>query len=70
MIIFSGGKTFVVTRLDAAQWGISVVLGALSIPVGVVIRLIPDRLLPTRFWGLGKVQAMFATGLRPRAVDE
>jgi len=44
MIIFVGGKAFSVVHLNAAQWGYSVVLGFLSIPVGMVIRLIPDEL--------------------------
>lgn len=45
MIIFVGGRAFSVTRLNGAQWGYSIVLGALSIPVGVIIRLIPDELI-------------------------
>lgn len=45
MIIFVGGKAFSVTRLNAAQWGYSVVLGALAIPVAIIIRLIPDELI-------------------------
>lgn len=45
MIIYVGGKAFNVERLNGAQWGYSIVLGALSIPVGAVIRLIPDELL-------------------------
>ena len=45
MIIFVGGKAFNVVHLNAAQWAYSVVLGFLSIPVGAVIRLIPDELL-------------------------
>lgn len=51
MIVFIGGKAFSVTRLDGSQWGISLVLGVLSLPVAVIIRLIPDelfaRLIPT-----------------------
>ncbi|CAL3970873.1 unnamed protein product [Diplocarpon coronariae] len=50
MIIYVGGKAFNVERLNGAQWGYSVVLGALSIPIGAAIRLIPDesliRLIP------------------------
>ena len=42
MIIFIGGRAFSVTRLNGPQWGYSLVLGALSLPVAVVIRLIPD----------------------------
>ncbi|KAF1985007.1 plasma membrane calcium-transporting ATPase 3 [Aulographum hederae CBS 113979] len=50
MIIFVGGRAFSVERLDGAQWGISLILGAISIPVGAIIRMIPDefirRLIP------------------------
>ncbi|KAL1961951.1 hypothetical protein VTN77DRAFT_732 [Rasamsonia byssochlamydoides] len=53
MIIFIGGKAFAVHRLNGPQWGYSLVLGAISIPVAVIIRLIPDefirRLIPS-FW--------------------
>ncbi|RDL41841.1 putative calcium P-type ATPase NCA-2 [Venustampulla echinocandica] len=45
MIIFVGGKAFNVVQLNAAQWAYSVVLGFLSIPVGAVIRLVPDELI-------------------------
>ncbi|KAJ9627960.1 plasma membrane calcium [Taxawa tesnikishii (nom. ined.)] len=45
MIIFVGGRAFSVTRLNGAQWGYSIILGLLSIPIGVVIRLIPDELV-------------------------
>jgi Ca2+-transporting ATPase len=50
MIIFIGGNAFSVHRLNGAQWGYSLVLGAISLPVAVIIRLIPDefirRLIP------------------------
>ncbi|CAI4218497.1 unnamed protein product [Parascedosporium putredinis] len=42
IIIWFGGAAFVVTPLNGPQWGISIVLGFLSIPVGVLIRLFPD----------------------------
>jgi Ca2+-transporting ATPase len=45
MIIFVGGRAFSVTRINGAQWGYSIVLGALSIPVGVIVRLVPDELV-------------------------
>ncbi|KAF2026422.1 calcium transporting P-type ATPase-like protein [Setomelanomma holmii] len=45
MIIFIGGVAFKVTRLNGAQWGYSMVLGALSLPVGIIIRLLPDELI-------------------------
>lgn len=54
MIIFVGGKAFHVRPLNGAQWGYSVVLGALSLPVAVLIRVIPDEwcahLIPVRKW--------------------
>lgn len=45
MIVFVGGRAFSVMPLNAAQWGYSIVLGFLSIPVGIIIRLIPDELV-------------------------
>ena len=54
MIVFVGGKAFAVYRLNGAQWAYSIVLGALSIPVAVIIRLIPDelirRFIPSRLY--------------------
>lgn len=44
LIIFVGGKAFSVKRLNRAQWAYSIVLGALSMPIAVIIRLIPDEL--------------------------
>jgi P-type Ca2+ transporter type 2C len=53
MIIFVGGRAFSVTKLNGAQWAYSIVLGAISIPIGIIIRLIPDelvaKLVPSRF---------------------
>jgi Ca2+-transporting ATPase len=49
MIVYVGGKAFSVERLNGAQWAYSIVLGALSIPVGVLIRMIPDELLVRLF---------------------
>lgn len=45
MIIFIGGRAFSVTRINSAQWAYSIVLGALSLVVGVIVRLIPDELI-------------------------
>jgi len=45
MIIFVGGVAFKVVRLNGPQWGYSIVLGFLSLPVGAAIRLIPDELI-------------------------
>ena len=45
MIVWVGGEAFAVHRLNGAQWGYSVVLGLLSLPVAIIIRLIPDELV-------------------------
>jgi len=45
LIIFVGGAAFSVKPLNGAQWAYSLVLGAFSIPVGMIIRLIPDDLV-------------------------
>ncbi|KAL1964515.1 hypothetical protein VTN77DRAFT_6941 [Rasamsonia byssochlamydoides] len=57
LIIFVGGDAFSVVPLTGAQWGYSLVLGALSILVGCVIRVIPDALveaLMERLIGCGR----------------
>ncbi|KAG4424257.1 hypothetical protein IFR04_002661 [Cadophora malorum] len=54
MIIFVGGEAFKVKPLTGPQWAISIVLGALSLPVAIIIRLIPDhwiaKLIPRTKW--------------------
>jgi P-type Ca2+ transporter type 2C len=45
LIVFIGGAAFSVYRLNAAQWAYSLILGAASIPFGMVFRLIPDELI-------------------------
>ncbi|KAM7206544.1 cation transporting ATPase [Naviculisporaceae sp. PSN 640] len=42
LIIEFGAQAFDVVPLNGVQWGISIVLGFLSIPVGLLIRLFPD----------------------------
>jgi Ca2+-transporting ATPase len=42
-IIFVGGIAFSVKGITGTQWGISVGLGFLSLPVGMIVRLIPDK---------------------------
>lgn len=45
MIIFVGGVAFSVTKLNGVEWAISIGFGAISLPVAVIIRLIPDHWL-------------------------
>ena len=42
LIIFVGGRALTTTRLNGAQWGISLVIGFVALPLGIVIRCIPD----------------------------
>lgn len=60
LIIFVGGQAFSITRLNGSEWAVSLILGVISIPVAVIIRLIPDefvrRLIPT-FWKRKKRQS-------------
>ncbi|KAI9359073.1 PMCA-type calcium-translocating P-type ATPase [Pilaira anomala] len=44
VIVQFGGAAFQVVPLDAAHWGIAIVIGFFSLPIGVVIRLIPDHI--------------------------
>ncbi|KAK3068435.1 plasma membrane calcium [Teratosphaeriaceae sp. CCFEE 6253] len=57
LIIFVGGwPAFQAQRQNGGQWAVALVLGLLSLPIGVVIRLIPDELAtkavpaPIRRW--------------------
>lgn len=43
LIIFVGGRAFHVHKQFGDQWGVAIVLGAISLPVGIVIRLVPDE---------------------------
>ncbi|KAF2763884.1 calcium-translocating P-type ATPase [Teratosphaeria nubilosa] len=43
LIIFVGGwPAFQAVRQNGAQWGIALILGVISLPVGIIARLIPD----------------------------
>ncbi|KAA1476221.1 calcium-translocating P-type ATPase [Dentipellis sp. KUC8613] len=42
MIVFVGGSAFQVTRIGGREWGISLALGFVSIPLGALIRVIPN----------------------------
>ncbi|KAK4158396.1 hypothetical protein C8A00DRAFT_39372 [Chaetomidium leptoderma] len=47
LIVMVGGAAFRISPdgQSALMWGIAIVLGAFSIPVGVIIRLVPDDLI-------------------------
>jgi Ca2+-transporting ATPase len=42
LIIFVGGQAFRIVPLTGKEWGMSIGLGAISIPFGACIRLLPD----------------------------
>ncbi|ORY75416.1 hypothetical protein BCR37DRAFT_384043 [Protomyces lactucae-debilis] len=42
MIIFVGGRAFSVVRISGTDWAISIIVGLISIPVAIIIRLIPN----------------------------
>ncbi|KAI8647717.1 PMCA-type calcium-translocating P-type ATPase [Parasitella parasitica] len=43
IIVNFGGTAFQVTRVDGVAWAISICVGLLSLPIGVLVRLIPDE---------------------------
>jgi len=43
-IVTFGGNAFKTVPLEPGQWGICILLGFLSLPLGMIIRLIPDSL--------------------------
>jgi len=55
MIVEVGGAAFSTHRLNSAQWGYSIVIGFLSIPLAAVLRAIPDdwirRCIPSPLFG-------------------
>ena len=42
LIVFVGGAAFQVTHIGGREWGISLALGFVSIPLGALLRLIPN----------------------------
>ncbi|CAK1360862.1 Calcium-transporting ATPase 8, plasma membrane-type [Cercospora beticola] len=53
MIMYIGGRAFSISRIGARDWGIAVVLGAGSLPWGILVRLFPDAWFATlaKFFG-------------------
>jgi Ca2+-transporting ATPase len=45
LIVFVGGTAFSVTPITGEQWAACIVLGLLSLPFGVIIRLIPNEFI-------------------------
>ncbi|GJN86153.1 hypothetical protein PLIIFM63780_009730 [Purpureocillium lilacinum] len=65
IIIFKGGEAFNTVPLTGANWGWSILFGVLTIPLGALIRQIPDRYV-LAFFRLCKRTFLFVTKpLRP-----
>jgi Ca2+-transporting ATPase len=43
LICFVGGSAFDVTRIGIREWGISLALGCVSLPLGALIRIAPNE---------------------------
>ncbi|KAG6042097.1 hypothetical protein E4U41_005645 [Claviceps citrina] len=55
VIIFKGGEAFDTVPLTGAQWGWSLLFGGLTIPLGALIRQVPDRHVASFFRRVGRV---------------
>jgi len=44
-IVTFGGNAFKTVKLSGAQWGICILLGFFSLPLGMIIRLLPDSIV-------------------------
>ncbi|KAL7906074.1 cation transporting ATPase [Trichoderma velutinum] len=64
LIIFKGGEAFDTKPLTGAQWGWSILFGSLTIPLGALIRQVPDELVAEVFLGLKKLFLFITTPLR------
>ncbi|KAG6877777.1 hypothetical protein C0993_003978 [Termitomyces sp. T159_Od127] len=53
LIVFVGGDAFQVTKLKGREWGISLALGIVSVPLGALIRLLPNEPFERLFKKLG-----------------
>ncbi|KAJ7727318.1 Ca-transporting ATPase [Mycena maculata] len=53
LIVFFGGAAFEVTRIGGREWGISLALGVVSMPLGVLVRCLPSEPFEKLFRRLG-----------------
>ncbi|GMM51240.1 calcium-transporting ATPase [Starmerella bacillaris] len=74
LIMFVGGAAFSIKPITGAMWATSIICGFCSIPVGMIIRLIPDsvvqRIFPKWAWyhfmyALDSVEAAFLWLMTP-----
>ncbi|KAJ5356651.1 ATPase P-type K/Mg/Cd/Cu/Zn/Na/Ca/Na/H-transporter [Penicillium concentricum] len=55
LIMFVGGRAFSITQLTGDQWAYSVILGAISIPVGFLLQAIPTVVVEKPMAGMGQL---------------
>ncbi|EMD33941.1 hypothetical protein CERSUDRAFT_55726 [Gelatoporia subvermispora B] len=67
LIISVGGSAFQVTRVSGREWGLSLALGVVSIPLGALIRLMPNE--PVKRF-LIKVRLLQSPDVLPITVPE
>lgn len=56
MLIFIGGAAFQVTSIGYREWGLSLALGFVSIPLGASIRIMPNEPFVKVFTWVGLIE--------------
>ncbi|KAM0250950.1 hypothetical protein ACHAQJ_008408 [Trichoderma viride] len=64
LIIFKGGEAFDTKPLTGAQWGWSLLFGSLTIPLGALIRQVPDEFVLALFHGVKRLFLFITTPFR------
>lgn len=64
LIVFKGGEAFDTKPLTGAQWGWSLLFGSLTLPLGALIRQVPDRYVLAFFLSLKRLFLFITTPLR------
>lgn len=64
LIVFKGGEAFDTKPLTGAQWGWSLLFGSLTIPLGALIRQVPDRFVLAFFLGLKRLFLFITAPIR------
>jgi Ca2+-transporting ATPase len=74
LIMFVGGASFSIIRQTPAQWATAIICGLISIPAGIIIRIIPnvwvERIFPTRAFNKLLYFASFSFLKRKKKADE
>ncbi|RDA91875.1 hypothetical protein CP533_0362 [Ophiocordyceps camponoti-saundersi (nom. inval.)] len=65
VIVFQGGEAFDTVPLTGAQWGWSLLFGLLTLPLGALLRQVPDRYVSKLFHLLYRIFLAVGRFLRP-----